>query len=247
MIRKCICELAMFVLAFGATAAPQTQNSITADTRTKAGERTVNNLFNYLNMAGTEKANEFQPLTQRQRTRIYLKTMINPFGFIKAGLSAGIDQWNDNPEEWGQGASAYGMRYANILGQYSIQRTVTFGLSSVLHEDNRYFNSGKSGFWPRTKYALESGILARHDNGSRHISISQLGGVAAGAFISRTWLPPSQSSAGAGAVSFGITMGGNIGFGVVKEFLPDLGRAIGNKRKRNSGARVSPKPESTSE
>jgi len=227
----------MFTLAFGAMAASQSQNSITADARTKTGERTVNNLFNYLNMAGTEQASQFQPLTQQQRTQIYLKTMINPFGFIKAGLSAGIDQWNDNPEEWGQGASAYGKRYANILGQYSIQRTVTFGLSSLLHEDNRYFNSGKSGFWPRTSYALESGILARHDNGRRYISLSQLGGVAAGAFLSRTWLPPSQSSPGAAAVSFGITMGSNIGFGVVKEFLPDLGRAIGNKRKRSSGVR----------
>lgn len=239
MIQKRICELVILTLVFGAIAASQTQNSIAADTKSKAGGRTVNNLFNYLNMAGTENANEFQPLTQRQRTQIYLKTMINPFGFVKAGLSAGIDQWNDNPEEWRQGASAYGKRYANILGQYSIQRTVTFGLSSVLHEDNRYFNSGKSGFWPRTRYALESGILARHDNGRRYISLSQLGGVAAGAFLSRTWLPPSQNSPGNAAVSFGITMGGNIGFGVVKEFLPDLGRAIGNKRKRSSSARPS--------
>lgn len=238
MIQKRICELAILTLALGAMAASQSQNSVTTAPSNKAADRTVNNLFNYLNMAGTEKANEFQPLTQRQRTQIYLHTMINPFGFIKAGFSAGIDQWNDKPEEWGQGASAYGKRYANILGQYSIQRTVTFGLSSVLHEDNRYFNSGKSGFWPRTKYALASGILARHDDGRRHISISQLGGVAAGAFISRTWLPPSQNLPGDAAVSFSITMGSNIGFGVVKEFLPDLGRAVGNKRKRNSSASV---------
>src|SRR5215831_8030102 len=239
MIRRCICDLVMFVLAMSALVGAQSQSSVAAGQRSAATDRTVNNLFNYLNMAGTENANEFQPLTQRQRTQIYLKTMINPFGYIKAGLSAGIDQWNDSPKEWGQGASAYGKRYANILGQYSIQRTVTFGLSSLLHEDNRYFNSGKSGFWPRTKYALASGILARHDDGRRHISISQLGGVAAGAFISRTWLPPSQNSPGDAAVSFGITMGGNIGFGVVKEFLPDLGRAMGNKRKRSSNAHSS--------
>ena len=237
MIQKCIGELAIFVLAVSTLVAAQSQSSVTAGQRSAAADRTVNDLFNYLNMAGTEKAGEFRPLTQQQRTQIYLRTMINPFGFIKAGLSAGIDQWNDKPEEWGQGASAYGMRYGNILGQYSIQRTVTFGLSSVLHEDNRYFNSGKSGFWPRTKYALASGILARHDNGSRHISVSQLGGVAAGAFLSRTWLPPSQNSAGDAAVSFGITMGSNIGFGVVKEFLPDLGRAVASKRKRSSSAR----------
>jgi hypothetical protein len=191
-------------------------------------------LLNYLNMAGTTKASQFRPMDQEERTHLYLKTMINPLGFIKAGLSAGLDQWSDKPSEWEQGASGYGKRYANILGQYSIQRTVTFGLSSLLHEDNRYFNSGKQGLWPRLGYALSDGMLARHDDGSRHFSISQTGGVAAGAFLSRLWLPRSQNSAGDGAVSFGITMGSNIGFGVLKEFLPDLARGLTGKKRKAS-------------
>ena len=197
-------------------------------------DRGIEYLFNYLNMAGTKKAAEFQPLTQQERTHIYFKTMVNPLGYAKAAFSAGIDQWNDKPKEWEQGASGYGKRYANILGQYSIQRTATYGLGSVLHEDNRYFNSGKKGFWPRTGYALCSAVLARHDDGSRAISISQLGGVAAGAFVARLWLPPSQNSAKDGAVSFGLTMASNAGFSIVKEFLPDIGKAIGKKNKKPS-------------
>ena len=171
-------------------------------------------------------------MTQSERTHLYFKTMVNPIGFVKTGFSAGVDQANDKPKEWEQGASGYGKRFANILGQYSIQRTVTYGLGSALHEDNRYFNSGKQGIWPRTGYALTSGILARHDDGSRHFSISQVGGVAAGAFIARLWLPTSQSSASAGATSFGITMGSNAAFGILKEFLPDIGRALAKKHKK---------------
>jgi hypothetical protein len=234
MINKRIFRVAILVFTFPPPLVAQSQDGVAAEQNNKAVRRTNDYLFNYLNMAGTTKASDFRPLTQRQRTQIYVKTMVNPFGYIKAGLSAGIDQWNDKPVEWEQGVSGYGKRYANILGQYSIQRTVTFGLGSALHEDNRYFNSGKTGFWPRTRYALASGILARHDDGSRHISLSQLGGVAAGAFLSRTWQPPSEHSAGNGAVSFGITMAGNMGFGIVKEFLPDIGRAVANKRKRSS-------------
>ena len=82
---------------------------------------------------------------------------------------------------------------------------------------------------------LASCILARQDDGSRHLSISQLGGVAAGAFLSRSWQPASQHSWGDGAVSFGISMASNMGFGVVKEFLPDLGRAITGKHRKRSG------------
>jgi hypothetical protein len=83
-------------------------------------------------------------------------------------------------------------------------------------------------------YALSSGLLARRDDGSRQFSFSQTGGVAAGAFLSRLWLPHSQNSAGDGAVSFGITMGSNIGFGVVKEFLPDLVRGLRGKKRNSS-------------
>ena len=225
--------LATVVLSLISVAAGQNQNSVSVDQASKSTGKPLDFLFNYLNMAGTTKASEFRPLSQRERTHLYLKTMVNPLGYFKAGFSAGIDQWKDKPPEWEQGASGYGKRFANIVGQYSIQRTVTFGLASAFHEDNRYFNSGKTGLWSRTGYAVASGVLARHDDGSRHVSISQLGGVAAGAFLSRSWQPPSQRSAGDGAVSFGITMGSNMGFSVLKEFLPDLGHLIAKKQKNH--------------
>jgi hypothetical protein len=225
--------LGILVLACTPVAAAQDQDSATATQKSSAARHFTSGLLNYLNMSET-KASQFQPLTQSERSKIFLKTMVNPLGFIKVGVSAGIDQWKDKPEEWEQGASGYGKRSANILAQYSIQRTVTFSLASVLHEDNRYFNSEKKGFWSRTSYAMASGILARHDDGTRHLSISQLGGVAAGAFLSRTWQPPSQHSLSDGAVSFGLTMASNIGFGIVKEYLPDLGRAIANRSKATS-------------
>jgi hypothetical protein len=227
---KSICVLAIFVLVFGPRVEAQDQNSAAAKEDPSPVGKGVDYLLNYLNMAGIKKGSDFRPLTQRERTQLYLKTMVNPLGYIKAGFSAGIDQWKDKPLEWEQGASGYGKRFGNIIGQYSIQRTVTFGLASALHEDNRYFNSGKKGLWNRAGYAVVSGVLARHDDGSRYVSISQVGGVAAGAFLSRAWQPTSQHSAGDGAVSFGISMASNMGFSVVKEFLPDLGRVITRKR-----------------
>lgn len=227
-------RVGVVLLALGALVSAQNQSSTTSEQTSGPVGKGVDYFLNYMNMAGTTKASAFRPLTQGERNHLYFKTMTNPLMFFKAGFSAGIDQWKDKPEEWEQGASGYGKRYANILGQYSIQRTATFGLSCLLHEDNRYFNSGKTGVWPRTGYAIASGMLARHDDGSRHVSISQLGGVAAGAFLSRLWQPPSHNSAADGAVSFGITMGSNMAFSVVKEFLPDLGRAIAKKRKQPS-------------
>ena len=188
-------------------------------------------IFDYLNIAGTHTAADFRPLTQDERNRRYAKSLINPIMYFKAGLSGAIDQANDKPYEWGQGAAGYGKRVANITGQYAIQRTVTFGIDSLLHEDNRYFGSGKKGFWPRTGYALSSSVLARHDNGRRYPSVSLIGGFAAAAFISRSWQPPSTHSAAEGAKSFGYSMGYNALACTVKEFLPGLIRPLGRIHK----------------
>jgi hypothetical protein len=221
--------LVIFLTLWSPLLGSQEQTDATSKT---PGSVLRDDLFNFLNMAGTKKAKEFRPMSQSERNQLYFKTMVNPLSFVRVGFSAGIDQANDKPREWGQGASGYGRRFANILGQYSVQRTVTYGLGSILHEDNRYFNSGMQGIWRRTEYALVSGILARRDDETRRFSISQVGGVAAGAFLARIWLPPSQSSPGDAAISFGITMANNMGFSVVKEFLPDLSRALTRKHKK---------------
>lgn len=232
------------VLLLSCISQGQEQSAVPPSQNTTTAPRGIQYIFNYLNMAETKDASQFTPLTQSERTGLYWKTMVNPVGYIKAATSAGFDQWGDKPQEWQQGVAGYGKRFANILGQYSIQRSVTFVLSSGLREDNRYFNSGEKGVWRRTQYALASGLLARHDDGSRHFSVSQVAGVAAGAFMSRLWQPPSQHSPGDAAVSFGITMASNIGFSVVKEFLPDVGRAIAGKHSqspRRDGLSQSPR------
>jgi hypothetical protein len=195
-----------------------------ADTGTKRNNPVMNKVFDYLNMANEGGKDEFQPLTQKERNKIFAKSFINPIWYIKAAMSAGVNQWSDTPEEWEQGASGYGKRYADIVGQYTIRRTVMFGFESLLHEDNRYFPSRKKGLWPRIGYSLSSGILARHDNGKRYPSASLLVGFASGAYLSRFWQPPSANSIGDAATSFGISMGWNIGLGVAKEFLPDIVR-----------------------
>jgi len=184
-------------------------------------------------MANQGKLQAFQPLSQKERNHLYTGSLINPIWYFKGAVSAGYNQWNDKPEEWEQGASGYGKRFADIMGQYAINKTVAFGFESLLHEDNRYFPSGKNGFWPRMGYALSSGILARHDNGKRYPSASLMLGFASGAYLSRFWQPPSEHSIGDAASSFGISMGWNIGLGVVKEYLPDLLRPLMRGTNRN--------------
>ncbi len=185
-------------------------------------------LFDYWTVTD---GSEFKPLTRREQANAYLKSLINPVLYFKAAASGAIDLSNDKPREWGQGASGYGQRVGNILAQYGIQRTATFGLATLVKEDNRYFGSGKKGVWRRTAYAVAGSFLARREDGKRYPSVSLIGGFAAAAFISRVWQPPSTRSAGDAAVSFGWSIGYNALAAIPKEFLPDLARKISNRRK----------------
>jgi hypothetical protein len=187
-------------------------------------------LDNYLNIASGLKAKDFHPMQFRERRNLYLHSLINPLSYIQPALSAGLDQLNDKPEEWGQGATGYAKRLANITGQSLIRRTVEFGVSALLHEDTRYFASGQHGVWRRIGYSLVCSVAARHDNGRLYPSVSIVTAVAAGAGISRLWLPPSQSTLGDAAASFGYTMAGRAGTSVFKEFLPDILRPFTKKK-----------------
>lgn len=167
---------------------------------------------------------EFAPMTRSERFSYYLRGLVDGEAVLRAAASAGIRQAMNSPKEWGGGAEAYGERVGNGFAEHIINRTVQSGMAAALHEDNRYFVSGQTGFFRRTKYAIKSTLLARHDNGNQYFSFSRIGGAASAGFISRLWQPRSTNSAGDGAESFGITMASDVGFNVFREFWPDLKR-----------------------
>jgi hypothetical protein len=168
-------------------------------------------------------------MTRSERLANYATSLADPGSILSSAASAGIRQATNSPKEWGGGAQAYGDRIGSAFAQHVIQNTLTSGSAWALHEDNRYFASGQSGLFRRMKYAVRGTLLARHDNGSQSISYSRIGGTAGAAFISRIWQPPSATTAGDGAVSFGISMGSQMGFNIFREFWPDMKRRFHKK------------------
>ncbi|HTW64263.1 MAG TPA: hypothetical protein VME17_06585 [Bryobacteraceae bacterium] len=182
-------------------------------------------LFSSLFMAGKTQ-DQFKPLNAKERAKVYAKDLLSPFHFFLAGVSAGVAQLQDSPKEWGLGAQGYGIRFANYYGNATIANILQMTGEDLLHEDNLYYGSGKHGTWKRVKYAVASSVLARSNDGTQHLSISQIGSTAAASFISRIWQPRSSDSAGDGAVNFGINMASNAGVNVVREFLPGITNRI---------------------
>ena len=163
-----------------------------------------------------------QPLTAKLRFHLYLKSTIGLYPIFREAAAAGIDQARGEPREWGGGMEGFARRFGNGMAVNAIHNTVTYGLASALHEDNRYFASGKSGKWQRVLHAMLGPLEAHRDDGSVGPSYSNIAGVASSIAISRAWAPPSRQGARVVFEDIGISFAGQAGFDVFREFLPGL-------------------------
>lgn len=158
-------------------------------------------------------------LTQSKRAKLYLKSLFNPQSFLISAASAGFGQWRDRPPEWRQGGAGFGRRYASSFAQHATRETLKYGMANLLHEDNRYVPSGRTGFASRVIYAVESTFQSRSDDGELQVSYSNIGSLAGASLFSRTWQPKSTGGAGDGAVNFGVSVAFAAGLNVAREFL----------------------------
>jgi hypothetical protein len=166
----------------------------------------------------------YSPLTEEQRFHMYIRGMFGPTAWAIGAVSAGWGQLRDRPEEWGQGARGYGLRYGSGFAQRVTRETLQFGAASILHEDNRYMPSEETGNGARIKYAIESTFLTYKPDGSRRFAFSRIGSILGGSFISRTWQPQSTSGTLRAGQNFGTALGFAVGFNVMREFMPSKWR-----------------------
>ena len=161
-------------------------------------------------------------MTEKERFQLYVVSTVGPIPLIGEAAGAGISQWDNSPKEWGQGWNAYGERYGSNLAYNAIRQTITYGTSTIFHEDNRYFASNKHGFWKRTGYAVLSSVTARHPDGRETFSFSGVSGVVGASAISSIWGPTSWKGIGNIGENAGISFAATMGLNVVREFLPDI-------------------------
>jgi hypothetical protein len=157
--------------------------------------------------------------TSKERFNRYVLSTVGPMRLVRTGAAAGISQWRDKPEEWGQGMKGYGKRFASGLGKNAIQQTVTYGLDEALHLDTGFQRSKREGLFPRLKDALAQNVTSRTRSGNRVISVPRIAGVYTGAIVAtETWYPERYSYKD-GLKHGTTTLLTGFGINVVREFL----------------------------
>jgi hypothetical protein len=173
-----------------------------------------------------------QPLSVQQKFDYYLRNTYSLRDVLERSTLAGIAQWRDNPSEWEQGLSGYGRRWSSNFGQYSIKKSLQFGLGAVLKEDPRYFASTERGFWRRLTHAMTHTVMAQRDDGRRVFSAGKVGGTLGGSLISRMWQPERERTVGHGLRNASLSLSTEAGWNVLREFWPDIRKVFRKKKQR---------------
>jgi hypothetical protein len=163
--------------------------------------------------------NKYEFPSSGERFKRYVSNTVGPMRLLRAGASAGVAQWRNSPEEWGQGMKGYGKRYASNLGQNAVQQTVTYGLDEAFGLDGGFVKSKREGFFPRMKDALLQNVTSRTKSGNRVISVPKLTGPYAGAIVAtETWYPERYSYKDGLRLGTTTLLAG-FGFNLMREFV----------------------------
>jgi hypothetical protein len=198
----------------------------------------------------TTRDKEAPPLTVGQKYQLFFKSATDPWPFAVAAFGAGIDQADNSFPEYGQGVQGYGKRFGAAYTDYFTGNF--FGnavLTSILHEDPRYFQKGTGSFTSRALWASASTVWCKRDSGTWGPNYANVIGNLMGSAVSNLYYPEADRTA-KGTIERGVTVSveGIIGAEVI-EFWPDIVRHYRRKQaKKLAGqpAQGDPQPASQS-
>ena len=184
--------------------------------------------FTLPNFLTLENAGRVAPLTAGEKFKVTLQSSFDPGDLLWYGSLAGINQARNTEAGYAQGSAGYAKRFAANLTDGTIENFTTEAiLPSLLHQDPRYFQLGKGGFWRRTGYALSRIFLTRSDSGVPQFNYSEILGSASAASISSFTYHPRADRNLSGALSLWESQLSFDAFTyVMREFWPDIRRKL---------------------
>ncbi len=210
-----------------------------------SNDRLFYTLPNFLSIENTA---QLPPLTAKQKFGVVARGTFDPVQYPWWAFLSALSQADNSEPGYGQGWEAYGKRFATAAADGIIENFMTAAvLPSLLHQDPRFFQSSKGGFTRRTGYAVSRIFVTRTDSGNSQFNYSEVVGSAVSASISTysyhprsTYIStptnphmfvPSDRTVKNTASVWGSQISYDTITIVVKEFWPDIHRALAKKPK----------------
>lgn len=170
---------------------------------------------------------EVKPLTPREKARLAVKNMLDPFNAVTILGNAAIEVGSNSHSPYGPGFHGF----AKVVGvSYSEDTTGeffgTFLIPSVFHQDPHYHRMPQASIKRRILHAVAQVGWTQGDNGKGMLNYADLLGFPIDAEIANLYVPGEKTNLPSTAirVTTGWALAPTDNF--ITEFLPDLARRI---------------------
>ena len=167
----------------------------------------------------------YSPLSAHCKFKIFLTSTYSPYTFLSAGFQATLDQDQGQWPHYGGGMQGWGKRFGATLADTESRRFIqTFALSTILHQDPRYFPSYKRMIISRAWYAATRVAITRKDSGDNTFNTSEFLGALFASALQNSYYPRHDRSFGETMNRFSGALSSDAIGNLLREFTPDMKR-----------------------
>jgi hypothetical protein len=147
--------------------------------------------------------------------------------FIFVAALSGIDMAGKSQPAFGEGAEGYSKYYWHVFADTGIENYMAEAIVPwATREDPRYYTMGRGGFTKRTGYALSRLFITRTNSGKSTFNLAEIVGAGGAAGIGNAYYPTEANPWVKTYQRWGTQVVLDGVFNMVKEFWPDINKAI---------------------
>ncbi len=173
---------------------------------------------------------DYEPLPSSEKFKVAVDDSFDRGTFVLAALFAADAQLTAANPSFGGGLPAYARYYAASFADWTIGDFMTEAVyPTLLRQDPRYFRIGSGSSWARLRYAMGQIVKTHGDSGATQFNASEIVGNATAVAIANLYYRDGRTFS-ANAWKLGTQLGVDMAANIVKEFGPDLARAVTRRK-----------------
>ena len=171
----------------------------------------------------------YQAPSNEDRLKWFTFSTLGPPSLMGGVISAGWGTLRDTPVEYGPHWDGFAKRYGMRLTGVSTGNAMEAGLGALWGEDPRYPRAAGQPFKQRILNVVKMSVLANNRQGHLMPAYARYMATAGNNFLSNTWRPDSEATAGHAMLRTSIGVLGRMTGNAFLEFWPDVKARISRK------------------
>jgi hypothetical protein len=167
------------------------------------------------------------PLDPWQKLKLAANNSVSLSTVGAALIGAGFNQAINSPSGYGQEWGGYGKRFGAGMGRVASANFFgTFLISSVDHEDPRFYVKKDLNFQQSVEYAAVRLAVTRKDSGEPTVNYSGLVGSLAAEALADTYYPQGNRSFGSVMIRYASDQGWRFAGHLLRQYWPEINKRL---------------------